>query len=68
MRSYPALMELAGGLYKFHQLGTVKFEEVWRGNPKEILGEESFNIFFLFINEHLLKFFREEGEDVVGWS
>ena len=69
LRSDPALMELAGGPYKFHQLGTVKCEEVWRCNPKEIiLGEESFNIFFLFINERLLKFFCEGVEDVVGWS
>ena len=69
LRSYPALMELAGGPYKFHQLGTVKFEDVWTGFPKEvILGEENINIFCLLINEHLLKFFCEGGEDVVGWS
>ena len=62
-------MELAGGPYKFHQLGTVKFEDVWTGFPKEvILGEENINIFCLLINERLLKFFCEGGEDVVGWS
>ena len=53
----------------FFYLGAVIFEEVWTGFPEEvILGEESFNIFCFFIKESLLKFFREGGENVVGWS
>ena len=62
-------MELAGGPYKFHQFCTVKFYDVWTGFPKEVeLGEENIDIFCLFVNERLLKFFCEGVEDVVGWS
>ena len=53
----------------FDQFGAFKFEEVWAGFPKEvILDEESFNIFCFVIKESLFKFFREGGEDVIGWS
>ena len=56
-------------MVKFFYLGAVIFEEVWTGFPEEVIvGEESFNIFCLLIKESLLKLFREDGEDVVGWS